>query len=59
MSNGNTKVKHSYGMLRANLQADYVDVEQVDSYVYLSQEANMRYNLQSEIAHRRAAEQIL
>lgn len=36
-------------MPEANLRVDSVDLEEVDCYVSLDQEVNMRYNLQSDV----------
>ena len=50
-----SKVMQSAGMPRAHIQVDGKFLEEVDSYVYLGQEINMRHDHLPEVLRRRAA----
>lgn len=50
-----SKIMQTAGLPKANILIDGVVLEEVDSYVYLGQEVNMRHDLQQEISRRKAA----
>ncbi|VDM37536.1 unnamed protein product [Toxocara canis] len=50
-----SKTIQTAGLLKSNILLDGVVLEEVDSYVYLDQEVNMRHDPQPGISRRRAA----
>lgn len=50
-----TRVMHGAGMPKANLWVGGADLEEIDSYVYLSQEVNKGQNLYPESACQKSA----